>query len=177
MKKELNLSILFFCLFLIGCQSSETKMELAALKEELALENENKRTVVNMLEQSDQGNWSFVRDVCSKDYKYYSPSNAAPIDLETHLISWKKYYQSIPNLRHKIEAIYADGNIVIARITVGGNHENTFLGVEPTGKYLEISETLIFRMEAGKVKEFWNDGSMLELLQEIGYTLTPPSKE
>lgn len=177
MIKALNLSILFFCLLLVGCQSSDSKMALDKFKAELAIESENKRTVTNLLEQSDKGNWSFVRDLCSQDYKYYSPSNAEPIDLETHLVSWKKYYESIPNLKHNIEAIYADGNAVVARITVGGNHDNTFLGVEPTGKFLEISETLIFKMEAGKVKEFWNDSSMLGLLQEIGYTLTPPSKK
>ena len=165
------LGILSVSLFLTmtSCQEGSTAMD-----EQLITEEANKNLIKKLLADGDENNWGAVEKALSTNYRYYAPSNAAPIDASTHLSIWKGFYDAIPDLVHTIKAIYSEGDIVIARLIVKGQHTKELMGVAPTGKVLEISETLIFRIIDGKISEFWNDSDNLGLLQQIGYNISPP---
>ncbi|HZL55640.1 MAG TPA: ester cyclase [Bryobacteraceae bacterium] len=43
------------------------------------------------------------------------------------------------------------------RIPFTGTHKGKFWGVEPTGKKIDVTETLILRIENDRIAEMWED--------------------
>jgi predicted ester cyclase len=64
---------------------------------------------------------------------------------------------AFPDFHFRIEDTVVQGNKVVMRIPFTGTHMGKFWGLEPTGKKIEVTETLIFRIENGKIAEMWED--------------------
>jgi predicted ester cyclase len=55
-----------------------------------------------------------------------------------------------------IEDHIAEGDKVVARVTMHGHHVGEFLGQPPTGKEFAVKQIHIWRLEDGKVIEHWS---------------------
>ena len=113
----------------------------------------------------------------AKKNNFYFPSNATPISLEEHKELWQLFNLAFPDLKHTIEEIYADGEIVVGRLIFSGTHEGVFQGIPPTGKKVEFSGIEIFRFSEGKLAEFWSDADILGLMQQLGMEFKQKEKE
>ena len=60
-----------------------------------------------------------------------------------------------PDLKLSPEAIYTDGDTVIARLRMTGTHSGEYFGIPPTGKSVDITGIDIVRIEEGKAVERW----------------------
>jgi predicted ester cyclase len=69
----------------------------------------------------------------------------------------------------------AEGDLVATRKTFRGTHQGPFMGLEPTGKQVEIGLIDIVRVVDGRVTEHWNAVDNLGLLQQLG-VLPPPGQ-
>lgn len=58
-----------------------------------------------------------------------------------------------PDNRHKVEEMIAEGDRVVARVTLTGTNEGAFMGLSPTGRSIEVNEIHIYRLRGGKVVE------------------------
>jgi len=58
--------------------------------------------------------------------------------------------------------------VVLARLTVRGTHEGDFFGIPPTGKQVTWAAVDIFRLDEGKLVEYWLVADNLGLLQQLG---------
>ena len=70
----------------------------------------------------------------------------------------------------EIHAVIAEGEFVAMRLTERGTHEGEFMGIEPTGKEFEIQTMAFFRLEDGKIAEWWMQPDTLGLVQQLGVT-------
>lgn len=75
-----------------------------------------------------------------------------------------------------VEDMIAEGDKVAVRLTARGRHAGEFMGMPPSDRSYEISETHIFRVENGKVIEHWRDADMLGMMQQIGALPVPGAK-
>lgn len=73
-----------------------------------------------------------------------------------------------PDLQFAIEDLIAEGDTVVARLTVRGTHQGEGLGTPPTGKQVTFSEMNIHRIVDGQVQESWLEYDALGLLQQVG---------
>jgi predicted ester cyclase len=71
---------------------------------------------------------------------------------------------AFPDHQVTIEDMIAEGDKVVARMTVRGTHQGAFLGIPPTGKHW----TDIIRIAGGKIVEHWNNYDALGLMQQLG---------
>src|SRR5437588_2641681 len=83
------------------------------------------------------------------------------------------YLTAFPDLHFTVEDIIAEGDRVVARLTVRGTQKGAFMGIPPTGKQVTSTAIDINRIADGKSVEHWLNMDMLGLLQQLGVIPAP----
>jgi predicted ester cyclase len=69
---------------------------------------------------------------------------------------------------HEILDQVAEGDKVVTRMRAAGTHDADLPGVPRTGNTLDVTATVVHRIEDGKIAEKWSDRDELRLLQQLG---------
>ena len=136
-----------------------------------------------------EANKQVMRDIYSAlDAQDYERSKAlASPDMLLHLVGTEEsipfnsvvseltpmYYQAFQGYRHVIEQLVAEGDWVVARVTLHGTHTGEFQGAAPTGNAFTYGGVHLARVLDGKVQEYWMLEDDLRLMQQLGMGLTP----
>ena len=80
----------------------------------------------------------------------------------------KSWRMGFPDFHFRIEDVITQGDKVVMRIPFTGTHLGRFWGLEPTGKKIDVSETLIFRIENGLIAEMWEDYDEYGMRAQLG---------
>jgi predicted ester cyclase len=80
-----------------------------------------------------------------------------PLTPESAVQTVQTWRAGFPDFHFKLEDRIVQGNKVVLRIPFTGTHLGKFWGLEPTGRKINVTETLILRIEQGKVAEMWED--------------------
>lgn len=80
----------------------------------------------------------------------------------------KKFYDAFPNIVVTVEDTIAEGDTVVARCSVRGQHTGDSLGFAATNKPILITGVAIVRVKDGKFVEVWNNFDFLSMYQQIG---------
>jgi predicted ester cyclase len=80
-----------------------------------------------------------------------------PLTPESGMQTVQSWRTGFPDFHFKLEDMIVQGNKVVLRIPFTGTHNGKFWGLEPTGKKISVTETLILRFEEGKIAEMWED--------------------
>jgi predicted ester cyclase len=75
---------------------------------------------------------------------------------------------AFPDYHLRIDRMVAEDDKVGAQFTQGGTHEGELMGIAPTGRTVEWTETGILRFEGGKIVETWFESDILGLMQQLG---------
>lgn len=73
------------------------------------------------------------------------------MNLEEARQNLRKVYQGIPDLHARIETMTAEGNTVMARMTITGTHEGSLFGAPATGRFFQVSGFDTVQIEDGKI--------------------------
>lgn len=105
---------------------------------------------------------------------------SAPEDIHG-LEGLKAYYEGshagFPDFQARFDEVLVAEDRIILRWTIEGTHTGTLRGISPTGRHVTFSGVAIERVEDGKIVEEWVYFNVLDLLQQLGFTLTPPGNE
>ena len=66
-----------------------------------------------------------------------------------------------------------DGRIMAPRLRITARHTGTFLGIPATGRRVDITDHPHYRLENGKVAEYWDVPDLLTLMQQLGALPAP----
>lgn len=80
---------------------------------------------------------------------------------------------AFPDLHVTVEDMVAEGDKVVARVTMSGTHKGEFMGIAPTGKQITVGIIEILRIAGGKVVEHWNVVDSLGMMQQLGAVPAP----
>jgi predicted ester cyclase len=75
----------------------------------------------------------------------------------------------MPDFHTTIDDLTAEGDKVVARVTMTGTHTGDFWGMPPTGKRVEFTGIYIVRIAEGKIVEHWGEEDGVSLLQQLGF--------
>jgi predicted ester cyclase len=75
----------------------------------------------------------------------------------------------LPDLRIRIEALIAEGDMVVSRYTATATDTRGYMGRPPTGKAIRTSAIQIFRFADGKIIESWAARDDLGTLRQLGH--------
>ncbi|WP_101295995.1 ester cyclase [Halegenticoccus soli] len=99
---------------------------------------------------------------------YHDPTG----DAEEPLLEFKDfiqgYRQAFPDLHLKVDRYIAEGDSVAFWGRTTGTHEGSFMGLDPTGKTIDIMGINVVRVEDGKIAERWANFDLFGLLQQLG---------
>jgi steroid delta-isomerase-like uncharacterized protein len=137
--------------------------------------DDNKALVRRLVEAGNtgpHGTWREAFDaLLTTTFVLHDPF--APPGLPTGPQGMKDYvydpwFAAFPDAQVTIEDQIAEGDKVVARFTMRGTHRGAFMGLAPTGKHVTLTGIGIFRVEEGKIAEFWENVDVLGLLQQLG---------
>jgi steroid delta-isomerase-like uncharacterized protein len=83
------------------------------------------------------------------------------------------HLNAFPDVQATVEDLLADGDKVIARVSIHGTHQGAFRAVSPTHKPISVMAINIFRIENGKMVEHWGLADRHSALQQLGVLTTP----
>lgn len=80
---------------------------------------------------------------------------------------------ALPDHRSTIEDVVAQGEKVVARMTLRGTHDGPFRGTPPTGNPVEVEVYRMYRLAEGRVAEHWALLDTATLLRQIAAQPSP----
>jgi steroid delta-isomerase-like uncharacterized protein len=134
---------------------------------------DNKALVRRFYEEIDKGNLGAMDELVAEDYVDHNPPPFPGIAAGREGVKqvFELFLAATPG-HHRIEDQIAEGDKVVTRLTAIGKHEADLPGIPRTGNALEMTATVIHRIEDGKLAEKWSDKDVLGFLQQLG--VIPP---
>ena len=83
------------------------------------------------------------------------------------------YRSAFPDIRPHTGEMICVGDTVAHRWTFTGTHEGTRIGVEPTGRRVEVAGVEMNRVESGRISASWTVSDALGLMGQLGLTPSP----
>ena len=120
-----------------------------------------------------QGRTAILDEAFSPDAVRYSnraPAAAGAKAIGQYVLGLRSIF---PDLHVSVDDTIAEGDKVMAWITVSGTHRGPFMDIPPTGKRISIAEVQVFRFERDKVVDVRVLGDVYGLLTQLGAVITP----
>ena len=83
------------------------------------------------------------------------------------------YRSAFPDIRFHTGEMFAVEGRVAHRWTFTGTHEGEIMGVQPTGRTVEVSGVEINHVENGKISASWTVSDALGLMRQLGLAPQP----
>jgi predicted ester cyclase len=128
---------------------------------------ENKALVRRFYAEIDAGNLDAMDELVAEDYLDHSPPPFpfAP-GREGLKEAFRLFWDATPG-RHDIEDQIAEGDKVVTRMRAVGRQTGDLPGIAATGNEMDMTATVIHRIENGKLAEKWSDKDVLGMLQQL----------
>lgn len=75
---------------------------------------------------------------------------------------------AFPDARFPVEDLIAEQDRVVARWRLEGTHRGAFMGIEPTGRRVDVTGTVIYRLVNNRIAEYWGNFDALGPMQQLG---------
>ena len=129
--------------------------------------NKGNEAVVRRLydEGWNLGQFDVVGDCLTDEYFCHDVPEGLNRGIEQTKRMMATYSSVFDKLHWTIDDMVSDGDRVVVRGTLEGNHVADFMGSKPTGKRVTMKTIDIFRVANEKVVEHWGAMSMTSMAQ------------
>ena len=79
----------------------------------------------------------------------------------------RQFGAAFPDARHAINDLIAEGDCVVLRTTARATHQGRFEGTDPTGRSVEFTGLVVYRIADGRIAESWGEIDFLRLIREL----------
>ena len=76
--------------------------------------------------------------------------------------------RSFPDFHVTVEDSIAEGDKVVARLSIAGTNQGEYMGRPPTGKPVTYDQIVILRFTNGRIAEMWGVVDALAAMQQLG---------
>jgi len=80
----------------------------------------------------------------------------------------RRYRAAFPDLSVTVADTVSEGDKIVLRLTLRGTHEGSFLGVDPTGRSVEVSRMVVHHLDDGRIVETGIAEDTVRLLHQLG---------
>ena len=109
--------------------------------------------------------------VLAEDFAAYLPYRCQPIRGRQKYEDWMKQFRSgFSGFQCDINELIDDGMRVAVRWTWSGTHTGDLLGIAPTHREIEFTETHLLRISGDRIAEDHVSANLLDLLDQFGAT-------
>jgi steroid delta-isomerase-like uncharacterized protein len=136
------------------------------------MSEENKALARKFLQMLELGEPSMADEIVADDY-YNHDAPDPNIGLEGMKAFVTGFKKAIPDAQLEIAFQLAEGDKVVTRYTWSGTHQGEYFGVPATGKRVNWTAMVAFRIADGKISEAWINYDRLGVMQQLGAAPTP----
>jgi len=129
---------------------------------------ENKNIVRRYQDIYNSNNLDELGEVVSEDLLTPRIMAGIPSGIEGAKAAHQIMLTGFPDYQTVIDDLVAEGDKVVARITMSGTHTGNFMGIPATGKHVEFTGIYIARIANGKIAEHWGEEDGVSLLVQLG---------
>jgi steroid delta-isomerase-like uncharacterized protein len=129
---------------------------------------ENKAIIRRNYEEAfNDGNLSVLDEIVAPEFILHGapPGSTGPEVLRQAMRSLRTAF---PDGHMTVEDLIAEGDKVVARLTLRGTHSGDFQGIPPTGKQVTMTGISISRITDNKIQEYWSNRDDLEVMRQLG---------
>lgn len=146
----------------------------------MVTKTEDTKRVDRLVEEAfNNGELGVIDEVVASDYVFKGPAASAmpqeihgPEGFKELVRMWRSAF---PDFQMEVEERFVDGDTIIDHFEAQGTHEGEFMGIEPTGKEVEITTIGIHHMEDGKCVADYVVTDTFGLMQQLG-VVEPPGE-
>ena len=129
---------------------------------------ENKKIVQRYQEIYNSNDLDSLTEVVSEDLLTPRIMLGIPTGIEGAKAAHRIMLAGFPDYQTIIDDLFAEGDKVVARITMRGTNTGSFMGIPPTGRHVSFTGIYIARIANGKIVEHWGEEDGVSLLQQLG---------
>ena len=111
--------------------------------------------IVRWLAAGDAGDVEAFDDLLHRDVIVHAPRGLSTEDREAEKRVWRDAVAAIPDLRHDVQEVLAQGNVEMARVVVTGTLLREFGGVAGTRRSFRMDQAVICHLADGRISEAW----------------------
>jgi predicted ester cyclase len=93
--------------------------------------------------------------------------NGAVRGLDAYADALRYVVAGFPDFEWELRHLLVDVPWIAAHLADTGTHREPFLGVQPTGRSVDIQEFAFYRVDAGRIAEVWGMSFHLQLLDQL----------
>ena len=131
---------------------------------------ENKAVVYKMCEYINHKNLTSYYGHLAPDCVFHLTTG--DYSVERNKVFYSMLCNGFPDSYATISNVVAEDDRVAFQMNVKGTHKGEFLGVNPTGKQYEITNTFIWKIVSGNVVEGWGTTEIPILIDRLYFN--PP---
>ena len=122
--------------------------------------------VARWLAAGDSGNVDAFDDLLHADVVVHAPRGLSTNDLESEKQVWRNALAAMPDLRHEVMEVLAQGDVEMARVVVTGTVLHEFAGVPGTGRPFRMDQAVICHLDGGRIAEAWEIADVGSLVEQ-----------
>ncbi len=135
---------------------------------------EHNKTIVRRYQDAyNTGNFAALAEVVAADVLTPNIVSGMPPGLEGAQAVHQTTLLGMPDYHTHIEELIAEGDKVVARVTITGTHTGNFWGLPPTGRRVNLSAIYIVRIADDKIVEHWGEEDGMKVYRQLGFKLKP----
>jgi len=139
---------------------------------------ENKATARRWTEELwGRGDLKVADEIIAPDYVRHDPGDPFPArgpeDVKRIVTMLRSM---LPDFKIEVEAMVAEGDLVVSRYTTTATDTVGYMGMPPTGKSVRTPAIQIFRFANGKIVESWAARDDLGTLRQLGHLPALPAR-
>jgi len=119
--------------------------------------------VARWLAAGDSGDVDAFDELLHGDVVVHAPRGLSTEDLEAEKQVWRDAVAAMPDLRHEVQEVVAQGDVEVARVIVTGTLHRDFAGVPGGGKPFHMNQVVFCHLEGGKISEAWEVADVASL--------------
>ncbi len=116
------------------------------------------------------GEVAAVEEIVAAEYVGYDPPNTptAMHGVAAMKRVAERMAHAFTDRRYIVNELIAEGDLVAARVTLAATHTGPLRGTAATGRSVEITGTVTYRLAGGKIVASWGNWDNLGLLRQLG---------
>lgn len=126
----------------------------------------NKETVRRFIAATDKQNFSKYDELLTEDLVFHLPGGIA-LDRQQTEANERNFAAAFPDASRSIDQLIAEADRVVLRETFKGTHNREFQEIPATGRRVELTANIIYRIADGKIAEIWGEVDFGVLMRQI----------
>lgn len=130
---------------------------------------ENKNLVRRYQDAYNRGDFAALAEVVAADVLTPNIAPGMPSGFAGAQQVHETTLRGMPDYTTVIEDLIAEGDKVVARVTMTGTHTDVFWGIPPTGRRVNLTAIYIVRIANGKIVEHWGEEDSFKVFRQLGF--------